>query len=155
MHKIMFRCLGNICRSPMSEFVMRDLCDKIGCGTEVYIKSSATSTWEIGNPVYPPARRELEKHGISCSGKRAEKLTRQMYGEFDMFICMDRQNVRDAISVFGGDPEGKVSLLLDHAGTCRDVADPWYTGDFETTYTDVLNGCRAILHELFGGNDEY
>ncbi len=148
MLKIMFICLGNICRSPMAEFVMRDLCDKSGFGDEVYIKSSATSKWEVGNPVYPPAKRELAKHGIDCTGKRSVQLTRQDYGKFDMFICMDRQNVCDAIAIFGSDPDGKVSLLLDHSGESRDVADPWYTGDFTATYKDVLSGCRAILTEL-------
>ena len=151
MHRIMFVCLGNICRSPMAEFVMRDLADKSGYANEIYIKSSATSTWEIGNPVYPPARRELVLHGIDCSGKRAEKLTSQDYSKFDMFVCMDSQNVRDAVRLLGGDADGKVSLLLDHTGDCRDVADPWYTGDFASTYDDVLHGCTAILDELFGG----
>ncbi len=152
MHKIMFVCLGNICRSPMAEFIMRDLCDKSGYGDKVFIKSAATSSWEIGNPVYPPAQQELRKHGINCSGKRAEKLTKQMYGEFDMFVCMDKQNVADALRIFGGDPDNKVSLLLDHTDKGRDVADPWYTGDFSATYSDVLSGCKAIIAEIVGGS---
>ncbi len=150
MHKIMFICLGNICRSPMAEFVMRDLAEKGGVTSEIYIKSSATSKWELGNPVYPPAKRELSRHGIDCSGKRAVQLTRQDYDRFDMFICMDKQNVTDALEIFGGDPDSKVSLLLSHTGDSRDVADPWYTGDFESTYNDVLQGSKALLCELFG-----
>ncbi len=148
MYKIMFICLGNICRSPMAEFVMRDLAEKHGIAGKVYIKSSATSSWEIGNPVYPLARRELARHGINCEGKRAEQLTSDMYSEFDMFVCMDRQNFRDTVELFGGDADGKISLLLDHTGDNRDVADPWYTGDFKATYDDVLSGCAAILAEL-------
>ncbi len=150
MHKIMFICLGNICRSPMAEFVMRNMAKQNGYADKVYIKSAATSTWEIGNPVYPPARAELAKHGIECGGKRAEKLTKQMYNDFDMFVCMDAQNVKDTLRIFGGDAQGKVSLMLSHSGEQRDVADPWHTGDFEATYRDVTAGCKGILEELFG-----
>lgn len=134
----------------MAEFVMRDLVKKQGHADSISIKSSATSTWEIGNPVYPPAAAELARHGISCNGKHAEKLTAQDYGKYDMFICMDRQNLRDSIEIFGGDPDGKVSMLLSHAGEAREVADPWYTGDFSTAYSDIVKGCTAILAELFG-----
>lgn len=129
---------------------MRDLAEKAGYGNELYIKSSATSTWEIGNPVYPPARKELALHGIDCRGKKAELLRKDDYDKFDMFICMDSSNVRDAVEILGGDSESKVSLLLAHTGSDRDVADPWYTGDFATTYADVKSGCQAILKELFG-----
>ena len=143
MIKIMFVCHGNICRSPMAEFVMKKMAEEKGISDKVYIASSATSTEEIGNPVYPPARRELEKHGINPSGKYAVQVTRADYDKYDKFICMDSNNIRNIMRIFGKDPENKVSMLLT-----RDVADPWWTGNFEITYNDIYEGCIKLIIEL-------
>ncbi|HIS53262.1 MAG TPA: low molecular weight phosphotyrosine protein phosphatase [Candidatus Onthomonas avicola] len=148
MIKILFVCHGNICRSPMAEFVMKDLVAKDGRATEFEIASAATSTEEIGNPVYPPARRKLAEHGIGCVGKTARQLRRSDYRYYDLLIGMDRANLRNMNRICGGDPDGKIRLLLDYTGQSRDVADPWYTGDFEATWRDVLAGCRALLAAL-------
>lgn len=148
MVKILFICHGNICRSPMAEFVMKDLVHKSGRESEFLIASAATSTEEIGNPVYPPARRKLAEHGIDCAGKTARQLTRQDYADYDLLIGMDSANLRNMNRMCGGDPDGKIRLLLDYVGTHRDVADPWYTGDFEATWRDVLAGCQALLATL-------
>ena len=148
MIKILFVCHGNICRSPMAEFVMKDLVRKAGADTEFFIASAATSTEEIGNPVYPPARRKLAEHGIGCAGKTARQLRREDYDRFDLLIGMDGANLRNMRRICGGDPEGKLSLLLDWAGRSGDVADPWYTGDFEATRQDVPAGCQGLLDAL-------
>ena len=148
MHAVLFVCHGNICRSPMAEFVMKDLVRKAGADTEFFIASAATSTEEIGNPVYPPARRKLAEHGIGCAGKTARQLRREDYDRFDLLIGMDGANLRNMRRISGGDPEGKLSLLLDWAGRSGDVADPWYTGDFEATWQDVLAGCQGLLDAL-------
>ena len=148
MHAVLFVCHGNICRSPMAEFVMKDLVRKAGADTEFFIASAATSTEEIGNPVYPPARRKLAEHGIGCAGKTARQLRREDYDRFDLLIGMDGANPRNMRRICGGDPEGKLSLLLDWAGRSGDVADPWYTGDFEATWQDVLAGCQGLLDAL-------
>lgn len=148
MVKILFICHGNICRSPMAEFVMKDLVKQAGLAERFEIASAATSTEEIGNAVYPPARRELQKHGISCTGKTARQITKRDYDYYDYLIAMDQNNLRNMRPFFGTDPEGKISLLLDHAGIHRDVADPWYTGDFTATWNDVQTGCQALLEEL-------
>lgn len=150
MVKIMFVCHGNICRSPMAEFVLKDVVRKKGLSDKFLICSSATSTEEIwdgvGNPVYPPAKRELSRHGISCGGKRAVQLKKADYENFDYFIGMDRANIRNMHRILEGDPESKIYKLLAFAGRSDDVADPWYTGDFETTYHDVVEGCEALLN---------
>ena len=151
MKKILFVCHGNICRSPMAEFVMKDLVKKAGLSSQFHIESAATSREEIGNPVYPPARRKLAEHGISCDGHAARQLTKRDYDTFDLLIGMDRANLQNMRRICGGDPEGKLSLLLEHAGRSGDVADPWYTGDFEATWRDVLEGCEALLKELRRG----
>ena len=148
MHAVLFVCHGNICRSPMAEFVMKDLVRKAGADTEFFLASAATSTEEIGNPVYPPARRKLAEHGIGCAGKTARQLRREDYDRFDLLIGMDGANLRNMRRICGGDPEGKLSLLLDWAGRSGDVADPWYTGDFEATWQDVLAGCQGLLDAL-------
>ena len=148
MHAVLFVCHGNICRSPMAEFVMKDLVRKAGADTEFFIASAATSTEEIGNPAYPPARRKLAEHGIGCAGKTARQLRREDYDRFDLLIGMDGANLRNMRRICGGDPEGKLSLLLDWAGRSGDVADPWYTGDFEATWQDVLAGCQGLLDAL-------
>jgi len=145
--KILFVCLGNICRSPMAEFVMKKMVREAGL-SGFTIASAATSDEERDNPVYPPARRMLSRHGIDCSGKTARQLTRADYDQYDLLIGMDRSNLRNMLRICGGDPEGKMSLLLDHAGRGGDVADPWYTGDFEATWRDVNDGCRGLLHKL-------
>ena len=148
MIKILFVCHGNICRSPMAEFVMKDLATQAGLSDRFEIASAATSTEELGNPVYPPARQKLSEHGISCKGKTARQMTRDDYEHYDLLIGMDHANIRNMTRIAGGDPEGKIRLLLDYAGRHGEVADPWYTGDFEATWTDVSEGCAALLDRL-------
>ena len=145
MVRILFVCHGNICRSPMAEFVMKDLVEKAGRTADFYIESAATSTEEIGNPVYPPARRKLAEHGIGCSGKTARQLRRRDYDSFDLLIGMDDWNIRNMMRICDDDPERKIHKLLDFTPRSGDVADPWYTGDFEATWRDVLEGCTALL----------
>lgn len=149
-HRILFVCHGNICRSPMAEFVMKHLVGKAGLEENFYIESAATSTEEIGNSVYPPARRKLAEHGIGCQGKTARQMTRSDYERFDLLVGMDAWNIRNMTRICGGDPQGKIVMLMDY--TCRpgDVADPWYTGDFEATWRDVLEGCQGLLDSLAG-----
>lgn len=152
MIKILFICHGNICRSPMAEFVLKDLVARAGLTDAFYIASAATSSEEIlngvGRPVYPPARAKLAEHGIRCDGKRAVQLTREDYEKYDCLIAMDSANVRNIRRITGGDPEGKVKKLLSFAGSERDIADPWYTGDFDAAYRDVREGCEALLDKL-------
>ena len=153
MIKILFVCHGNICRSPMAEFVMKDLVKKAGLEDQFEIASAATSTEEIwggrGNPVYPPARRKLMEHGIDPGGKRARQTNRKDYAYYDYLIGMDTANLRNMKRIYGGDPDGKVSLLLDYCGRMgQEVADPWYTDDFDATWDDVLEGCTALLEKL-------
>ena len=150
MTKILFVCHGNICRSPMAEFVMKDMVQKAGLTKDFYIASAATSTEELDNGVYPPARRKLAEHGIDCAGKVARQMTRRDYGEYDLLIGMDSHNMRNMRRICGGDPEGKLRLMLDYTHRPGDVADPWYTGDFEATWRDVNDGCRGLLAELTG-----
>ncbi len=186
MTKILFVCHGNICRSPMAEFIMKDLVRKAGLESQFHIASAATSTEEIGNPVYPPALRKLAEHGIGCAGKTARQLTRADYDQYDLLIGMDRANLRNMRRICGGDPDGKIHLLMEFAGRHRkgaprgpggagcagrgersafspqveteesglcfdDVADPWYTGDFEATWRDVLEGCEGLLQAIKEG----
>ena len=150
--RVLFVCLGNICRSPIAEFVMKDMVSKRGIADKFYIASAATSTEEIwngiGNPVYPPARKELAKHGISCEGKRAVQITKADYGKYDYILGMEQRNIRNILRIVGMDSEGKVKLLLDYSDDSRDIADPWYTGDFESTYRDVVEGCEGFLRYL-------
>jgi len=143
MKSILFVCHGNICRSPMAEYVMKYLVEQAGLTNQYMIASAATSTEEIGNPVYPPARRKLAEHGIRCEGHAARQLTRADYSRFDLLIGMDQWNLRNMERICGGDPEGKIRPLLYD----KDVADPWYTGDFEATWQDVLKGCQSLLAE--------
>ena len=145
--RILFVCHGNICRSPMAEFVMKDLVGKAGLSEHFYIESAATSTEEIGNSVYPPARRKLAEHGIGCDGKRARQLQRSDYDRFDLLIGMDDWNIRNMRLICGGDAEGKIRKLLDFTSRPGDVADPWYTGNFDATWRDVLEGCQGLLAE--------
>lgn len=148
MIRILFVCHGNICRSPMAEFVMKDLVKKAGLEDEFYIESAATSTEELGNPVHYGTRSILNRHGISCDGKYARQMTRSDYNKFDLLIAMDEWNLRNMERFTGGDPDGKVSLLMDYTDHPGEVADPWYTGDFQATWDDVLEGCTALLKEL-------
>ena len=143
--RILFVCHGNICRSPMAEFVMKDLVSKAGLEDSFYIESAATSTEEIGNPVYPPARRKLAEHGISCQGKSARQMRDSDYDRFDLLVGMDTWNIRNMQRICGGDPDGKIVKLMDFTRRPGDVADPWYSDDFETTWRDVLEGCKSIL----------
>ena len=148
MTKILFVCHGNICRSPMAEFVMKDLVRKAGRAEEFSIASAATSTEEIGNPVYPPARRMLAAHGIDCTGKTARQLRKADYAQYDYLIGMDQANFRNMQRMCGGDPDGKIHLLLDFTDRPGQVADPWYTGDFQATWEDVLEGCEGLLRHI-------
>ena len=131
----------------MAEFVMKDLVRKAGRADEFYIESAATSTEEIGSEVYPPARRKLAEHGISTKGKTARQMTRRDYDRFDLLIGMDAWNIRNMNRICGGDPDGKIRMLLDYTDQPGDVADPWYTGDFEATWRDVLEGCQRLLEQ--------
>lgn len=186
MIKILFVCHGNICRSPMAEFIMKDLVKREGLEDSFQIASAATSTEETGNPVYPQARRKLAEHGIGCDGKTARQLTRADYAQYDLLIGMDHANLRNMRRICNGDPESKLHLLMEFAapppkepprepseagrvgrgearerpqfspqaeteesGLCfDDVADPWYTGDFETAWKDIEAGCRGLLDRL-------
>ncbi len=150
--KIMFVCHGNICRSPMAEFIMRDLLVKEGLDHQFTVSSCATSDEEIingiGCPVYPPARKVLERHGIDCGEKRAVRLVKDDYNKWDLFLCMDEKNLRNAKKILNGDPGGKIHKFLSFTGNRADVSDPWYTGDFDTAYNDILLGCFALLEKL-------
>lgn len=148
MIKVLFVCHGNICRSPMAEFVFKDMVKQRGKEKEFLIESAATSTEEIGNRVYPPARRKLAEHGISCEGKTARQMRASDYRRFDLLIGMDRANLRNMQRICGGDPDGKIHLLLDYTDRPGDVADPWYTGDFDATWRDVEEGCRGLLNTI-------
>ena len=148
--RILFVCHGNICRSPMAEFVMRDLTMKAGRANEFRIASAATTDDEIGNPVHPGTKRVLAAHDIACVGKTARRVKREEYKNWDLFVVMDDENVRDLMRAFRNDPEHKVHKLMEYVEggdltTARDVADPWFTGDFEVTWNDVLAGCQGIL----------
>lgn len=149
MVKILFVCHGNICRSPMAAYVMQDMVRREGLADQFYIGSAATSREEIGNPVYPPARRKLAEHGIACDGHAARQMTREDYQEYDLLIGMDAANLRNMARICGGDSADKLHLLLDYTDRPgQQVADPWYTGDFESTWRDVEAGCRGLLAAL-------
>ena len=149
MIKILFVCHGNICRSPMAEFVFLHQAKELGLEDRVCAASAATSCEELGNPVHPGTRRKLEQLGISCRGKRAVRLQKQDYACYDYLIGMDRANVANMLRLLDGDPEGKVCRLLDFTAAPGDILDPWYTGDFEAAYRDICAGCRALLGMLF------
>ena len=152
MIRIMFVCHGNICRSPMAEFIFKDMILKRGIADKFTVSSSATSTEEIwngiGNPVYPPAKAELARHGISCDGKRAVQLQKSDYSKYDIFVCMDSANVRNSLRIFGSDPESKVCKLMQFTDQGGDVADPWYSDRFDIAYSDIYEGCEKLLAKL-------
>ena len=148
MIKVLFLCHGNICRSPMAEFLMRDLVHKSNLSDQVLVASAATSTEEIGNPVHYGTREKLRQVGISCAGKTAVQLKKSDYAKYDYLIGMDDWNIRNMRRMLGGDPDGKIYKMLEFAGSSRDVADPWYTGDFEATYRDIMAGCQGLLREI-------
>lgn len=148
MIKILFVCHGNICRSPMAEFVMKDMVKREGLAERFEIHSAATSTEEIGNPVYPPARRVLSEHGISCDGKIARRMTKGDYEYYDYIIAMDKNNIRNIERIVGDDKDHKISLLLSYSGIDRDISDPWYTGNFDATWNDVVKGCKGLLEHI-------
>ncbi len=152
MIKVLFVCHGNICRSPMAEFIMKDMVKRKGLEDEFFIASAATSSEEIwnkvGNPVYPPAREELARHGISCEGKRAVQLQKSDYDKYDHLIGMEQQNIRNMLRILGSDPQGKLSLLMDYTDRPGDISDPWYTNNFSRTYEDVSEGCCGLLEHI-------
>ncbi len=148
MFKILFVCHGNICRSPMAEFVMKQMVKEAGEEARFSIASAATSAEELGNPVYPQVRRMLAAHGIDCAGKVARQLRRDDYGRFDLLIGMDGENLGHMRRICGGDPQGKLHLLLDYTQRPGEVADPWYTRDFRQAWEDVQEGCRGLLDQL-------
>lgn len=146
MIRILFVCHGNICRSAMAEYIMKALVKSRGLENDYFIESAAVSDEETGNPIYPPAKRCLTQHGVPFdNSKRARKITPADYSRFDRIICMDASNLRLIRRIIPSDPEGKIHLLMSYTGRSRDVADPWYTGDFETTFQDILEGCEAML----------
>lgn len=147
---ILFVCHGNICRSPMAEFIFRDLVKKRGLEGRITCASAGISDEERGNPVYPPARRKLQALGIDCTGKRARQMTRADYAQYDLLISMEDINLRRMRQICGGDAEGKIHLLLEDAPGPRDIVDPWYTGDFDTACSDILEGCELLLGKIAG-----
>ena len=149
MTRVLFICHGNICRSPMAEFILKDMVRQKGLEDEFSIESAATSTEEIGNDVYPPAKRELRAHGIPFERRGARQMTRRDYENYDLLIGMDHWNIRNMRRIAGGDPEGKIRLMLDFAGReGEEVADPWYTGDFTEAWNDILQGCSGLIDVL-------
>lgn len=148
MIKILFVCHGNICRSPMAEFVMKDLLEKEGLAEKVYVASAATSNEEIGNDIHYGTREIFDRYGISYEHRAARRITKQDYAQFDYLVGMDGRNMSSMKRMWNNDPQDKVSLLMDWTGVSRDVADPWYTHDFDTTYDDVLAGCLCLLQHI-------
>ena len=148
MIRVLFICHGNICRSPMAEFIFRDMVAKRGLAAEFSIASAATSREEIGNPVYPPAKRKLKEHGIDPAGKTARQMTAQDYKDYDYLLAAERYNIRNMERITGGDPQHKIFRLLDFSDRPREIADPWYTGDFDEAWDDIVEGCQAFLKWL-------
>lgn len=145
MVNVLFVCHGNICRSPMAEFLFKDMVERRGIAEDFHIESAATTTDEIGNRPHEGTRRILASEGIGCDGKRARQIARDDYDRFDVIVGMDDANMRSMQRAFGGDPAGKLHKMMEFAGSERDVADPWYTGDFEVTFRDISDGCTGLL----------
>ena len=148
MIKVLFVCHGNICRSPMGEFVLKDLVKKAGLESKVFISSAATSREELGNSVYPPTKRVMNAHGVLCDGHVARQITKQDYDQFDYIIGMDKENLYNLLRLFDNDPEKKVHLLSEYGHFSGEVADPWYTGNFDLTWEQVLDGCEGFLKNV-------
>lgn len=148
MYRIMFVCHGNICRSPMAEFIMKDLVKKECPDADIFIASSATSTEEIGNPVYPPARAELSRRRVPCGDRQAVQVKKSDYGKYDLFLVMDGSNVRNIMRIFGSAPHGKVRRLSEFSGGNGDISDPWYSGRFDVAFDDIYNGCMGLLEHI-------
>lgn len=146
--RVLFICHGNICRSPMAEFIFRDLVERRGLGERFHIESAATSTEEIGSPVYPPARRELARHGLSCQGKTARQVRSRDYQRFDYLLCAEQYNIRNLRWIIPRDPAHKILRMLEFSPRPRDISDPWYTGNFELAYSDIVEGCESFLEHL-------
>lgn len=155
MIKILFVCLGNICRSPMAQFIFQDLVTKRGLANHFIIASAATSSEETGNPVHHGTRKKLAEHGISTEGKRAVRMTKSDYEKYDYLLGMEEWNLRNMRRIVGNDPQQKIHRLLDFSNSPRDIADPWYTGDFDTTYNDILEGCQALLDYIIKEHNLY
>ena len=149
MTKVMFVCLGNICRSPMAEFVFKQMVKEQHLEDQFIIASSATSREELGNPVHRGTVRKLSEVGIKCEGKTSTQFTKQDYESYDYILCMETNNIKSLLRIIGSDPQSKIHRLLDYSTSPRDIADPWYTGNFDATYNDVKEGCEAFLHALF------
>lgn len=145
MTKVLFVCHGNICRSPMAEFVLKDMVEKRNIADRFHIESAATSREEIGNPVHTGTRNKLAQYGISTAGKYARQVTKKDYKEYDYLLVMDDRNVTNIKKITGEDKDKKIYKLLEFAGSKRDIADPWYTGNFDVTYDDIVEGCEAFL----------
>lgn len=154
MIRVLFVCHGNICRSPMAEFIFKDMVTKRGIAADFYIASAATSMEEIGNPVHPGTRNKLAQYGISTAGKYAVRMERSDYQKYDYIIGMDSWNYKNMLRIAGEDPHHKISLLLDYTDHPRDVADPWYTGDFDKTYEDVVAGCEGLLEHILSNKEK-
>ena len=156
-YRVMFVCHGNICRSPMAEFILKQMCAERGVLSKVRIESSATSTEEIyrgvGNPIYPEAAAELKRHGVPYENRRAVLLTREDYDKYDLFVCMDDRNLKGVHRIFGSDPECKTVKLMDISGRGGDVPDPWYFGNFESVYQSIREGCEALLSMMLADGD--
>ena len=148
MIKILFICHGNICRSPMAEFVFKEIVKNRGLKDKFFIASAATSTEEIGNPVYPPAKRKLAEHNISCKGKQAVQVTKDDYDKYDYLIVMEDYNIRNLMRIIKKDSDNKVYKLLDFTDNPKDIDDPWYSGDFETTYNEIVEGCNGLMNHI-------
>lgn len=148
MIKILFICHGNICRSTMAEYVMKDLVKKLNLTEEFYIDSAATSREEIGNPVHYGTQQKLKEQGIPCGNHLARQVTKKEYAEYDYILGMDSWNMKNMMRIFGSDPDEKIHKLLDFSSAPRDIADPWYTGNFDATYDDVSEGCQGLLNHI-------
>ena len=144
----LFICHGNICRSPMAEFILRDMVERRGISHRFHIESAATSTEEIGNPVYPPARRELARHGLSCQRKTTRQGRRRDYQDFDYLLCAEQYNIRNLRWIIPRDPQHKLLRMLEFSENPRDISDPWYTGNFSLAYSDIVEGCESFLRHL-------